>query len=141
MTVLARLTAALRAFGNGWYRFQSRPVMSWEEREKAEQDALAEVRTHPGFAVIQDVFEEEVRRLFEEFLTEQDHAKAIDLHTRAVAMSRMISLLDGAVMAKDRSLWMEKQLQRQVDLLTLDRARRVDKQARANQRAHAATQT
>jgi hypothetical protein len=141
MTAAARLTAALRAFGNGFYRFASRPVMSWKDRESAEQEALADLRSHPGFAVIQDVFDEEVRRLFEAFLSEQDEKAAARLHTQAVAISRMVSLLDGAVTAKERQVWIEKQLQRQVDLLTLDRARRVDKQSRASQRAQMAAQT
>lgn len=131
MSVVGRLSAALKAFGNGWYRYESHKVLSWEQREAAEQQALADLRVHPGFAVVQDIFDEEVRQTFEAFCQEQDDTKALRLHAKATAISRMVSLLNGAMSAKER----QEHLQRQVDLLTVDRARQVDRQVRAQKRA------
>lgn len=140
MSVASRLTAALRRFGNGLYRYESHPVSSWEERESAEQQALSELRHHPGFSVLQDVFDEEVRVCFEAFLAETDERKILRLHARAQALARMVSLFDGAISARERADLQRKQSQAQVDRLTMDRARRVDRQVRANGRASTAAQ-
>ena len=140
MGVAARLSAALKRFGNGLYRYESHPVSSWEQRESAEQQALTDLRTHPGFAVIQDVFDEEIRVCFEQLLAEKDDEQALAILAKAQAIARMVALLDGALSAKERAAWLEKQSQRQIDLLTMDRARRVDRQARANGRAMTAAQ-
>lgn len=140
MGVASRLAAALKRFGNGLYRYESHPVASWQERESAEQEALAALRAHPGFSVIQDIFDEEVRVCYEALLVEKDDEQALAILAKAQAIARMVALLDGALTAKERAAWMEKQSQRQVDLLTMDRARRVDRQARANGRASTAAQ-
>lgn len=140
MSVASRLAAALKRFGNGLYRYESHPVSSWQERESAEQQALAELRAHPGFAVVQDIFDEEIRVCFEQLLASTEDDKALAILAKAQAIARMVSLLDGALTAKQREDWMRNQSQRQIDLLTMDRARRVDRQARANHRASTAAQ-
>lgn len=140
MSVASRIAAAFKAFGNGFYRYQSHPVSSWAERESAEQQALSELRTQPGFAVIQDIFDEEVRVCFEQLLVATDDEKALAILAKAQAIARMVALLDGALTAQQREAWMKMQSQRQIDLLSMDRARRVDRQARANQRAQTAAQ-
>ena len=136
MRVKERLIEAIRTFGNTLYHFQ-RPVGSWEEREEAEKTALAALSHTEGFLVLQDVYDSRVREVFEAWLAESDDTKALALHRHGRALAEVIGLTDKAVSAHER----EKMLKRQVDLLTVDRARRVDLQRRATQRAMTATST
>ena len=74
MNVAQRLITASKAFGNGLYRFASRPVSSWKDREAAEGfyiDVLG--LSEREFALIKEQLEPGSRM----FLVKQGHHSVV----------------------------------------------------------------
>lgn len=102
----------LGVLGERWARFKAGPVHDWGQRMEREQDALDDLRRHPGFDSLLDTLDAEIAVIFDRLLSEEDPAKAEALRQQARAIWRVIRLAESRTRAKEVAAARQAEIER-----------------------------
>jgi hypothetical protein len=120
------------------FRFRRPDTEPLHERVLAEQESLADLRHTPGFSLLLDIFDGELRALFHKWcdIDSNDLDGLRSTHAEAMALKRLVNTMERSVSGVDRAKQAEEEINRQFELMKTDRNRRSE----AMERSRAARQ-